>query len=153
MSIINLETVLNLALNAYEKSIVENYSNKDEILEIVCALKILSNPLMNKKEYPRQRIKNKNELYKVAYYLSRFGHEKLMPLNQTRTIKKVGEILGIKYSTIKATRDRFDPFFDNGRIGVGKKYLTDEMQRIFDDYQNFQEDEILQDIKNILNLI
>lgn len=153
MNNISIENVLSIALKAYEKSIVENYSNKEEILEIICALKILSNPLINKKEYSRQRIKNKNELYKVTYYLSRFGHEKLMPLNQTRTFKKVGEILGIKATTIKATRDRFDPFFDNGRIGVGKKHLTDEMQRVFDDYQKLQEDEILQDIKNILKLI
>jgi len=60
-----------------------------KFLEIVCALKILSNPLMNKKEYSHQRIKNKNELYKVTYYLSRFGHEKLMPKRRfIPTVKK-----------------------------------------------------------------
>ena len=153
MSIISIEKVLSIASKAYEKSIIENYPNKEDLLEIICALKILSNPLMNKKEHFRQRIENKTEMYKVAYFLSRFGHEKLMPFKQSRTIRKVAERLGIKFNTLKATRDRFDPFFDNGRIVVGKRFLTDEMQRVFDSYQKLQEDEILQEIKNILKLI
>jgi len=153
MKDISIEKVLGIALKAYEKSIIENYPNKEDLFEIVCNLKLLSNATDNKKEKLRQAIKNKREVNKVAYFLSRFGHESLIPLNQSKTIKKIAEMLGIKPTTLKLTRDRFDPFFDNGRNGIGQGLLPLELQEVFDSYKNIEKDEILQEIKTILKLV
>ena len=73
-------------------------------------------------------------------------------MNQSRCIKKIAEILQTKGSTLKATRDKFDPYFNNGRKGWGEKILSAELQEVFNNYKNLEKEEILQEIKIILNI-
>ena len=101
----------------------------------------------------RTKIKNKEDVYIVACFLSRFGHEDLCNnLNQTQAIKKIAEMLGLKSTTLKGTRDIFDPFFDNDRKGWSKRPLNDQEQKLFDKYANESKEKFLTEVKQILNM-
>jgi hypothetical protein len=101
----------------------------------------------------RSKIENKDDVYIVSCYLSRFGHEDLYKdLNQTQAIQKVAEILGLKPTTLKGTRDIFDPFFDNGRKGWSKRQLNETEQKLFEKYKKESKEKFLAEVKQILRM-
>lgn len=96
--------------------------------------------------------------HKVAYYLSRFEHEKIYPnCNQTQAFKKASKALGVKLTTLRHKRDMYDPFCNDiknrGKKRSGwwqKGELSCEMQRVFDYFLNMSEDDIEKEVREIL---
>ena len=103
-----------------------------EIIQENESLQGLKPTKINKKE----RIKNKDKVYIVACYVSRFGHEGLYRgLNQTETLKKIAEAFSMKFTSFKGTRDIFDPYFDNGRKGWVGRPLNKLESKIYNKYK------------------
>ena len=65
----------------------------------------------------------------VSYYLSRCDKDAYTHLgykNFNQAAKEIGEILGVKKSTVKNMRDEFDPYHENSRVGWYQKELRGE---------------------------
>lgn len=109
---------------------------------------------------PRGNIESLDNEHKVAYYLSRFEHDKLFPNNnQSQAFEEISEILGVKLTTIRNKRDMFDPFCNNIKDKGPKRKgwwqndrLSNDMERIYIYYQNLEEKEIEKEIRDILNI-
>ena len=62
-----------------------------------------------------------------------------------------GSAIQVKPASIKNYRDEFDPFFPNGRKGWHKRNIRKHCERIFETYQSFDLEEMLQLIFSITN--
>jgi hypothetical protein len=100
----------------------------------------------------------RDKVNKVAYYLSRFDHENLLPnSNSTGAINIISDILKVKANTLRNKRDSFDPYCNElkttgtKRKGWWQKTLSEDMQRIFDEYKNKSVYEIETEVKRILD--
>lgn len=157
--VMNLNNIVNYtkeALELVEKLYLEASGQQKKELQKVMAKLILMDEELDKNSEKkdttqRQKIKNKGVVYVVACYLSRFGHEDIFKnLNQTQSLKKIAEILSIKHTTLKGTRDVFDPFFDNDRKGWNGRPLNEQELKIYNKYKNKSKNEFLNEVKNIL---
>jgi len=157
----NLSNIVNYteeALELVEKLYLESSGQqKKELQKTMAKLILLKEELDKNSEKKninqRQKIENKDTVYIVACYLSRFGHEELFKnLNQTKSLKKIAEILSIKHTTLKGTRDVFDPFFDNGRKGWTGRPLNEQELKIYNKYKNKSKNEFLKEVKMVLNI-
>ncbi|MFB4168294.1 hypothetical protein [Virgibacillus sp. JSM 102003] len=131
---------------------------------LITSLKTLNACLSNGNSEERQINSNNHEnidnKHKVAYYLSRFEHDKLFPAsNQNQAIVIISKILGIKHSTLRNKRDTFDPFCNKIKSrGPRRKgwwqndKLPADMERIFNNYLKIEEKEIEKEIRSILKI-
>ncbi|GMQ60668.1 hypothetical protein AN1V17_50690 [Vallitalea sediminicola] len=95
----------------------------------------------------------KEKTHKIAFYLSKYEHNGLFDgnLNQGETFKKIAEILQVKINTLKNKRDQFDPYCSKKRIGwVQQAKLSDDMKRVYDNYNNKTKEEILSELRFFL---
>lgn len=130
-------------------------SQKKDLQKAMAKLVIIKEELEsvpdNDKSNKREKIENKDDVYIVSCYLSRFGHEGLFEnLNQTQTLKECADILSIKPTSLKGTRDAFDPFFDNGRKGWNGRPLNKKELDIFNKYKSISKEEFLNEVRKIL---
>ncbi|WP_204871234.1 hypothetical protein [Pullulanibacillus pueri] len=73
--------------------------------------------------------------------------------------ERIGNILGVKPTTLRNKRDMFDPFCNTIKT-KGKKRkgwwqndrLLSDMQQVFDYYRELEEEEIEEEIREILNM-
>ena len=99
----------------------------------------------------RRKIYNKKDVYIIACYLSKFGHEKLFgQYNQSQAFNEISKILNINPNTLKATRDEFDPFFPNNRSGWKINALKPMADEIYNEYKDLNHDEFIKIINEIL---
>ncbi len=121
------------------------------ITKINCAKEVLPEiPVLDKKN-PRQKHENRDDIFKVAIFLSKFGHSDLYSdTSQNQALIKISEILNIKYNYLKGARDIFDSFFDNGRKGW-QRHLKDYEEQLFNKYNKISKKDFLKEVKTILN--
>ena len=145
-------------------------SNSDSIVKdtkINLKDKTSNIPLVNdmsisveKRKVPCEKNINNDVEDKVAYYFSRFEHNKIFPqYNQTQAFEIASRKLNIKLTTLRNKRDSFDPFVNkiktrgNKRAGWHQKdKLSDDMQRVFTEYLSKSEEEIEKEVRAILEL-
>jgi hypothetical protein len=88
----------------------------------------------------------------VAWYLSKHGHERLGLGNQDQTFNAAAAGLGVKKTTLKNHRDRFDPFTGSGRRGWWQKGgLPAELVAIDEELRGMGEMEVRERVLGILN--
>ena len=153
---------LNLLQETYKISILEDYKKvQDNLLSAILNLKNFDNCQIvasSGKETERNKIGNKENVNKVAYYFSRFEHYDLYKGSQTLAFENAAKKLKVKSSTLRNLRDRFDPYcneiktIEPKRSGWHQVDLLVDMQEIFDTYYNKTKQEILPEILQILEL-
>ena len=148
----------NGALDIVEKLYIETSgTQKKDLQKVMAKLVMIKEELENSSDstnsVKRNKITNKDDVYIVSCYLSRFGHEDLFEnLNQSQALNKCADILSIKSTSLKGTRDAFDPFFDNGRKGWTGRQLNEKELEVFNNYNDLSKNDFLLDVKKILNL-
>lgn len=91
----------------------------------------------------------------VSYYLSRCDRKAVKILgfkNFNEAFQKIGDIINENPNNIKNMRDEFDPYFDNGRRGWYQRPLRASRQEIFDELQNYTDEELEIIVKKLLNM-
>lgn len=89
----------------------------------------------------------------VAYYLSKFNekaYEELGLGNRTESHRAIGNILGVNENTVKNMRDEFDPLHDNPRSGWHQRSLRPSRQKVVEQYQYLEEEELRDLVMEIL---
>ena len=89
----------------------------------------------------------------VAYYLSKYdekAYETLGLGNRTESHRIIGEILGVNKNTVKNMRDEFDPLHENKRAGWYQRDLRPSRQKIVEQYQHLEEEELRDLVLEIL---
>ena len=89
----------------------------------------------------------------VAYYLSKYdekAYETLGLGNRTESHRIIGEILGVNKNTVKNMRDEFDPLHENKRAGWYQRNLRPSRQKIVEQYQHLEEEELRDLVLEIL---
>ena len=102
----------------------------------------------------KQRIKNKLEVFKVAYYLCKYRNKNLFPnYNYSQTLKYFAKLFDMKWTTLKAYADTFDWFIPTtNRVGLRKTNIEPIMKEVLDEYEKQDEKNILKDIKEIITV-
>lgn len=89
----------------------------------------------------------------VAYYLSKYdekAYETLGLGNRTESHRIIGKILGVNKNTVKNMRDEFDPLHGNKRAGWYQRDLRPSRQKIVEQYQHLEEEELRDLVLEIL---
>ena len=166
-----LNKILKTAKEAYKTSISQNYNEvQDLLLNQITDITILKEYLNNEIDTTctlnktrtfssRENIDNKEAVNKVAYFLSRFEHTDLFNCSQTEAMDKISILLNIKKTSLRNIRDSFDPYVNElkekhlvKRKGWWHVELLPDYKKIYDYYENKSKEEILSEVKNILNL-
>ncbi len=157
-----ISSTINLLQETYKTSILEDYKKvQDNLLSAILNLKNFDDYKIvttNSKENERNKVENKEDVNKVAYYFSRFEHYDLYKGSQTLAFEKAARALNVKPSTLRNLRDRFDPYCNEiktikpKRSGWHQVELLVDMQEIFDAYYDKAKQEILPEISQILGL-
>lgn len=103
---------------------------------------------------------DKTHILKIAYVMSRFDYPLLNNIlsthyNQTETLNYLEKLTGVKSTTLKNIRDRFDPYVKqerSNRRGWYQVQLTPDYLEIKAEYDDKGEEFIAEEIKNILQL-
>lgn len=89
----------------------------------------------------------------ISFYLSKYNEAALKELglkNFSTAFKELGNLLGIKASSIKNMRDEFDPYFDNGRKGWYQRELRSSRKKIYKLLTPFSFHDLTEFIKRIV---
>lgn len=81
----------------------------------------------------------------VAYYLSRFddiAYKQLGFSSITETHRTIGQILGVKPSSVKNMRDEFDPLHANLRVGWHRRPMLPSRARVVESFHGLSEEEL-----------
>jgi hypothetical protein len=76
---------------------------------------------------------DRRSMHIAALYMSMYGHGELQVGNQTQTFAYLGQKYGVAANTVKNTRDSFDFYVDNHRVGWDKP-LSEGLQSILDEF-------------------
>ena len=76
---------------------------------------------------------DRKQMHIGALYMSLFGHGELQQGNQAQTFAYLGQKYGVAANTVKNTRDSFDFYVDNHRVGWDKP-LSEGLQSILDEF-------------------
>ncbi len=99
---------------------------------------------------PRDR-SDKHDAHIVAYYLSKFDHERLQLGNQGETFAYAAKVLGVKANTIKNARDYFDSHTGSHRQGW-KAPLPPRYMEVHQAFRTTPEPELRELVKGILKV-
>lgn len=89
----------------------------------------------------------------IAFYLSKFdkiAYNRLGFKTQSETHKYIGEILGIKPTTIKNWREEFDPYEDNSRAGWHQRPVRKRLLEIKSLFDHIEEPSFYEIVKNLI---
>lgn len=89
----------------------------------------------------------------AAYYISKFdelAYKNIGFGSVTGTHSKIGEILGVKGSTIQNMRDEFDPHHDNPRKGWWQRNLTPSRQAVLHKFESYSEEQLRRLVQEIM---
>lgn len=145
-----LEEGFSAALTAHEDV------SKDFFLKALVFIENIQNtPQPAKEESMRRaysRVTNKEDVYRIAYFLSEYGHSPLFQeehLNQKKTIEKLATYLEVSPNTLRNYRDTFDRYTNSPRQGWDKP-MDEEQKKIFDECKPMDKDTLLQKINTII---
>lgn len=104
------------------------------------------------------REEEKNNIYKIAYSLSRFDFHIINDIlgtryNQTQVLVALEKITGVKASTLRNNRDRFDPYVKqeaSNRKGWHQVELTPELLTVKKEYDLLNREQISEELRLIL---
>lgn len=110
----------------------------------------------------RVRIKNKEAVTRVAYFVSRFEHDDLFPgLPQKYAFEKIANALSVKPQSFRNVRDIFDKHIEAKKIdespdlprrkGWDSKLKGLELE-IFEECGKKNKEELLKEVKEILDI-
>jgi len=100
------------------------------------------------------KVRNKEDVRIVAYYLSEYGHEDIFSgqhLTQKEGIKMAADCLGVKANTLKNERDMYDTHTGSTRKGWGAPLNADQ-QFIMEVMKSISRDEAREKVRRILGL-
>lgn len=147
--------------NAIKISIMNKYSEVEPILfDILKDLNQLHNPKNENMVLSENRIKLSHSvadsMYRVAYWLSKNDHDALYPyLSQAQAIEKIADLLNVKVTTLRNTRDYYDRFIvekKSNRKGWDIPKLPPKLEVVFYEYGKKTDSEIFSEIAKILNI-
>lgn len=101
----------------------------------------------------------KVDVYKIAYSLSRFDFQIINEIlgtryNQTQVFDAVEKIIGVKASTLRNNRDRFDPYVKqeaSDRKGWHQVELPPELLAVKNEYDRLSREQIAVELRQILS--
>lgn len=147
------------------------FNNEDISVELSELLvKVKNDHQENTKMPTRTFLQNYEEVNKVAFYLALYDHYNISKLKQpTLAIRELAEKLQVKPNTLRNKRDNFNPYikskkeelqhtkeFKNLKIRFGwpkeNRSLPPQLQQTYDECINKSHDELLAEVKEILNL-
>lgn len=85
---------------------------------------------------------DKREAFIAAYYMSKFEHYGLGLGNQSETFERVAKALDVKVTTLRNTRDSFDPYTGSHRRGWWQVELSPALVQIQDEFKDLEEAEL-----------
>lgn len=91
----------------------------------------------------------------ISYFLSRCDRKAVKALgyrNFNEAFQKIGDMINENPNNIKNMRDEFDPYFDNGRRGWYQRQLRASRQKVFDELQNYSDEELESIVKKLLKI-
>ena len=91
----------------------------------------------------------------ISYFLSRCDKKAIKALgykNFNEAFQKIGDMINENPNNIKNMRDEFDPYFDNGRRGWYQRQLRASRQKVFDELQNYSDEELESIVKKLLKI-
>ena len=147
--------------NAIKISIMNRYSEVEPILfDILKDLNQLNSQNNENIVLSENRIKlscgTADAMYRVAYWLSKNDHEALYPyLSQSQAIQRIADLLNVKVTTLRNTRDYYDRFIvdkKSNRKGWDIPKLPPKLEAIFYEYSAKTDSEIFLEISKILNI-
>lgn len=133
-----------LVLNSYKSTQEENKTLEKNIERT---------PMAEVTRRTYATVTNKDELLKIAYILSEYGHKILFPgerQTQEEAIGKAAKLLGVNHNTLRNQRDYFDSFTNSHRQGW-KAPLSNEQQETFDIMRKLPKENITAIINEILH--
>lgn len=163
-----LKEIKELIQNGIENSILNNEPKSKEIFfklsdKITLALNNLNSetktlnynkPVLNQRTYEYLEDDARRKMQVVAYCFSTYEHNSVFPtLSQDCAFETAAKKLGVKKNTLKQTRDVFDGHNDNHRRGWWQAELNESMQKIKDLYDRKSKNEVVNEVKRILNLV
>lgn len=104
---------------------------------------------------------DKVDLLKIAYAMSRFDYQLINAItdkdyNQTEAFNYLERVTGVKATTLKNMRDRFDPYLTQTRSkrkGWHQAELLPEYEKVIKQYTDKNEQSVMQEIAEILDSI
>ena len=135
---------------------------RDMLLDIkkLCdAGSYVSTPTPIKSKRNRVNDKQKEDIYKIAYSLSRFDFHIFndilgTPYNQTQVLEALEKATGVKASTLRNNRDRFDPYVKqeaSDRKGWHQADLPPELLALKNEYDLLTREQITEELRQILS--
>ena len=91
----------------------------------------------------------------ISYFLSRCDRKAVKALgyrNFNEAFQKIGDMINENPNNIKNMSDEFDPYFDNGRRGWYQRQLRASRQKVFDELQNYSDEELESIVKKLLKI-
>ena len=153
-----LNEILLTSKRCYKNSIVNGCDDiQDDLLSTIVIMEnYLNNAPTTKKHRSTTRRNISNEKYRdmayIAYVLSEFGHSAFdNNKTQAQVINSLANILNVKTTTLRMTRDYLDSYTNSDRKGW-KVPLNERLQHVFDECTVIVPPEnVIVMAKNILN--
>lgn len=135
---------------------------RDMLLEInqLCDTgSYISTPALIKPKRNRVNEGQKEDIYKIAYSLSRFDFHIINDIlgtryNQTQVLNALENTTGVKASTLRNNRDRFDPYVKqeaSDRKGWHQVELPPELLAVKNEYDLLTREQITEELRQILS--
>jgi Domain of unknown function (DUF3883) len=89
----------------------------------------------------------------AAYFLSRFDRKGVRSLgytNFTEAFESIGEVLGVKPSTVKHMRDSFDPYCSQVRVGWYQRNILPSRANVIAAYATLSEEAVASIVRELL---
>jgi hypothetical protein len=102
--------------------------------------------------HPIQSTAHKKALI-VAFYLSKFDRKGVRNLgynNFTEAFNKIGEMLGVKPSSVKHMRDSFDPYCSYVRVGWYQRKILPSRMSVIEAFNQISEEAMIKIIQELL---
>ena len=107
------------------------------------------------KGYQKEKIEDetKNALYLIAYCFSRYEHTSIFPNHgQDVSFEIASEKLGVKKTTLRNNRDKFDGHNESSRRGWWQTPLPDDMEKVKRIFDSKTKQELITEAKEILGM-
>lgn len=137
---------------------IKNIKNKLTAILGICQAE-LATPPTTVTSRARLETSEKSDILLLAYVMSRFDYQFLNHLldtsfNQSEALAYLEKLTGVKATTLKNMRDRFDPYVRqerSNRRGWHQAQLLPDYQEIKDQYDEFDEEALTREVERIIH--
>jgi len=155
-----LNEIKQLAHQGYETAILNAESESKKVfwqiiekIEFAPKTEVVEVGAKQPKKYDRHSDEARDNMYLTMFCFSYYGHETLYPnLTQYEAFNRVSEKLGIKFASLKNTRDLFDGHNNNSRVGWKNSPLPERVRKAKEYLESLGEKTVVEKAKKVLEL-